>query len=420
MRKCVSEAEKTLGVMKAADLSQKDELDYLKLKAQKCTKALVACPLTNLHAWLAYMTIYIPGTTYSSPTTSLTEEQCKTLQAIIKPALLKKMGLPPTLPNGVVYGDQYFGGIGFLQAFAEQGMNKTLLFGRLELTDSWRPYSQRKNDKFIMDLALQCKIFTTSELEMINACRLYLQVSRISDIATPDGRRILHKMLHGEYMIEEIHDFRKTTYDWPIQAKPNAHAWTKWHLALTKIACNHVGLLTTPLGPWHDQIEQSWKYWITESGESLFEHTTRDWQLHPLQRGGLTARYYLESTTVEQPRAVYSAIPINRNQRLICPNHKSTRTNSTKKMATYSTFQEYLSNNTEQWEKHLLKECMKIPEAPTTLRHNLLLGHNLFIVSDGGDTDGSGYFGWVIANEHRAPYVKDLGCHQATNTSTNP
>eukprot|EP00978_Attheya_sp_CCMP212_P018953 scaffold52481_cov61-Attheya_sp.AAC.3 len=63
-----------------------------------------------------------------------------------------------------------------------------------------------------MDLILQCKIFNTSKLEMINACRLYLQVSQLSDIATPDGKRILHKMLHGEYMIEEIHAFRKTTY----------------------------------------------------------------------------------------------------------------------------------------------------------------------------------------------------------------
>eukprot|EP00978_Attheya_sp_CCMP212_P028332 scaffold97599_cov32-Attheya_sp.AAC.4 len=216
-----------------------------------------------------------------------------------------------------------------------------------------------------MDLALQCKIFTTSELEMINACRLYLQVSSISDIAIPDSRRILHKMLHGEYTIEEIHAFRKTTYDWPIQAKPNSHAWTKWHLALTKIACNHVGLLTTPLGPWHDQIEQSWKYWIAESGESLFKHKTMDWQLHPLQRGGLTARYSLESTTVEQPRAIYPAIPITRNQWLICPNHKSTRINNTKKMVTYSTFQEYLRNNTEQWEKHLHKECMEIAQSTT-------------------------------------------------------
>eukprot|EP00978_Attheya_sp_CCMP212_P024471 scaffold76833_cov35-Attheya_sp.AAC.1 len=40
---------------------------------------------TKIHAWLAYMTVYIPGTTYSSPTTSLTEDQCKSLQAIIKP-----------------------------------------------------------------------------------------------------------------------------------------------------------------------------------------------------------------------------------------------------------------------------------------------------------------------------------------------
>eukprot|EP00978_Attheya_sp_CCMP212_P029369 scaffold104111_cov65-Attheya_sp.AAC.4 len=114
--------------MKASDLSQTGELKYLKQKAPKFTKALVVCPLTNLHAWLAYMLVYIPGTTYSSPMTSLTEKQCKSLQAIIKPILLKKMGLPPTLPNGVVYGDQYFGGIGFLEAFAEQGMNKKLVF----------------------------------------------------------------------------------------------------------------------------------------------------------------------------------------------------------------------------------------------------------------------------------------------------
>ena len=456
-RKCVTEAEKTLGVMKAADLSQTEELKHLKQKAQKFTKALVACPLTHLHAWLAYTTVYIPGTTYSSPTTSLTEAQCVELQAIIKPVLLKKMGLPPTLPNGVVYGDQYFGGIGFLQAFAEQGMNKTLvflrhvraktdlgnqfliglrfyqlhagtsecvlkntallsylnfpwfdtwrqylhhLFGRLELTEAWRPQSQRTNDKFIMDLVLQCKIFNTSELEMINACRLYLQVSRISDISTPDGRRILHKMLHGEYTIDEIHAFRKTTYTWPRQEKPNEQAWKIWHLALTKTACNHTGLLLQRLGTWNEQIEPSWKYWIEASGEALFERTPTDWQRHPLQRGGLTAKYTLESTTVEQPTEVYPTIPINRNQGLICPNQKSDRTYRNKTPATYSTFQEYLRHNTEPWEKHLLRECMEIEEAPTTLRHNLLLGHNLFVVSDGGDTDGNGYFGWVIANEH--------------------
>eukprot|EP00978_Attheya_sp_CCMP212_P015598 scaffold40191_cov60-Attheya_sp.AAC.5 len=143
---------------------------------------------------------------------------------------------------------------------------------------------------------------------------------------------------------------------------------------------------------------------MEESGEALFEQTPMDWQLHPLQRGGLTARYACNSTSAEQPSKVYPAIPINRKQGLICPNHKSTRTHRTKNPTTYSTFQEYLRHSTEPWEQHLLRECMEIQEAPTTLRHNLLLGHNLFIVSDGGDTDGNGYFGWVIANEHSTLY----------------
>ena len=51
-RKCVTEASKTLGVFKAADLSQSGELKYLKKKATKFAKALISCPLSNMHAWL--------------------------------------------------------------------------------------------------------------------------------------------------------------------------------------------------------------------------------------------------------------------------------------------------------------------------------------------------------------------------------
>eukprot|EP00978_Attheya_sp_CCMP212_P029334 scaffold103870_cov35-Attheya_sp.AAC.1 len=93
---------------------------------------------------------------------------------------------------------------------------------------------------------------------------------------------------------------------------------------------------------WNEQIENSWKYWMEESGEAIFEQTPMDWQLHPLQQGGLTARYASNSTTVEKPSKVYPAIPINRNQGLICPNHKSTRKYRIKNPVNYATFQDYL------------------------------------------------------------------------------
>jgi hypothetical protein len=122
-RKCVTTSIKTLGVFKAADLSQKDEYEHLEGKAQQFAKALISCPLSHMHAWLAYWTVCIPGITYSFPTTSLTEQQCTKLEKIIKPSLVKKLGLPDTFPNLLLYGDKYFGGVGVLQLFAEQGMN---------------------------------------------------------------------------------------------------------------------------------------------------------------------------------------------------------------------------------------------------------------------------------------------------------
>jgi hypothetical protein len=119
-----------LGVFKAADLSQKQEIKYLTSKANKFARALIVCPLGHFHSWLAYFTVFIPGVTYSFPTTSLTEDECTKLEKIVKIPLLQKMGLPPTLPNEIFYGDQYFGGIGILRLFAEQGMNQVLLLMR--------------------------------------------------------------------------------------------------------------------------------------------------------------------------------------------------------------------------------------------------------------------------------------------------
>eukprot|EP00978_Attheya_sp_CCMP212_P004095 scaffold8867_cov28-Attheya_sp.AAC.1 len=60
------------------------------------------------------MAVFIPGVTYSAPTTSLTEDQCEKLEKIVKPALIKKLGLPDTFPNHMLYADKYFGGIGLL------------------------------------------------------------------------------------------------------------------------------------------------------------------------------------------------------------------------------------------------------------------------------------------------------------------
>ena len=74
-RKCVTHAAKTLGVFKAAALSQTGEYQHLLRKTKRFAKEpLISCPLNHVHsAWLAYATVYIPSVTYLFPTTALDE-----------------------------------------------------------------------------------------------------------------------------------------------------------------------------------------------------------------------------------------------------------------------------------------------------------------------------------------------------------
>eukprot|EP00978_Attheya_sp_CCMP212_P035378 scaffold153681_cov61-Attheya_sp.AAC.3 len=127
---CQRSKPNPLGVMKAANSQQTSEYEHLIRKTEHFSKALVACPLNHINAHLAqYDTVYmIPSVTYSFPTTSLSELQCKTIQKIVKPHLRRKMRFPASFPNDMAYGDAYFGaGVGLHEIYAEQGIHKTLL-----------------------------------------------------------------------------------------------------------------------------------------------------------------------------------------------------------------------------------------------------------------------------------------------------
>ena len=55
---------------------------------------------------------------------------------------------------------------------------------------------QRKNDQSIMVEIRKMKLSKQSNIQ-INACRLYLQVATLSDIANPEGRKINNHFLEG-------------------------------------------------------------------------------------------------------------------------------------------------------------------------------------------------------------------------------
>lgn len=456
-RICVSKAKKTLGVMKSADLQQTAEYENLQKKTVTFTKALAACPLSHFHAWLSYTTVYIPGVTYSFPTTSLTEKQCNAIQSIVKETLLQKMGLPPTFPLELVYGDKYFGGIGLLILFAEQGMHQTLLFlrhvradtslgqqliiairyyqlhagisesaleytaplpyvnfpwidslrqylyqasGILKMTTPWLPTKQRQGDSFIMDKMTQSKRFKDSELRTINNCRMYLQVTRVSDIATPDGSRVLTKMLSGEYHIEDLTTIRRQEYQWPRQERPHEPSWKLWSDAISQVISTTSGTLLQPLGEWNHDHEASWHYVTSNSTQQLYHRTTRGWRSHKMTRNGRIKKFEIaNSPSAPPPPDAYPSIPIRTATTILCPNSESSKQNVPMPIEDAPTFADYLETHTEPWERHLLKDTQEIRCHLFELKDHLHMGTNLFFVSDGGDTDGCGYFGWVIATD---------------------
>ena len=68
----------------------------------------------------------------------------------------------------------------------------------VNLTDASLPNGkQRAGDEFLMDALRLRGNCTYTELKRINACRMYLQVTRLSDITSVDGKRIDPSILKG-------------------------------------------------------------------------------------------------------------------------------------------------------------------------------------------------------------------------------
>jgi hypothetical protein len=59
----------------------------------------------------------------------------------------------------------------------------------IQLDDPCLPPLQRKHDAYIMDMILQCNHYTPTEIKKLNYCRLYADITLLSDCTTPCGTK---------------------------------------------------------------------------------------------------------------------------------------------------------------------------------------------------------------------------------------
>jgi hypothetical protein len=234
-----------------------------------------------------FITVYTPSIKYPLTTTSISRTILQNLQKPVIQAVLSRMGFNNHMPRALVYAYKRYGGIGLLDLYSEQSLSQVnLLITHLRsisylrntliilletyqiasgylgnplenftvTTNVHSPWIQsiraflnnvqgkiiipelattkklRQHDKAIMELAVQGD-FLKSELECINTCRIFLQVTSLAEITNDRGDMFLPQVTKGQVNQSnqpKLHKVPKSLLSWPVQTPPSTKAWRIW------------------------------------------------------------------------------------------------------------------------------------------------------------------------------------------------
>jgi hypothetical protein len=363
-----STAYKYVGIQLALNGQMKSQIEDLSDKCQKMTVIFRQQYFNPSDAKQGFTTIYSPSITYVLPTTSIPRQTLNTIQKPIIHSVLSRLGFNNHMPRAVVYASKLRGGLGLLDLYTEQGNSQikliiTHLRSRSYLSDSiiillesfqvaagiigsplvnttfisyvdspWIQSVQqflfsinstihipqlksilplRQNDRAIMDLPTTHN-FSKSELEIINACRIYMQVTTLAEITNTQGNEILPCVLYGKMTTDNTPVLWKTstsTLKWPNQTYPSKKSWTLWKRFLLLHYSNNYKIHPA-LGYWttNCHIVRNWHY--KTSGVNITYSTPQSTQLFmPQTSRTRNTKTYLR-VQIDSPLSDNRAIPI--------------------------------------------------------------------------------------------------------------
>eukprot|EP00978_Attheya_sp_CCMP212_P030095 scaffold109546_cov35-Attheya_sp.AAC.1 len=128
-----------------------------------------------------------------------------------------------------------------------------------------------------MDAILSSPTISPSKYEVLNYCRMHLQVTTLSDIATSDGKYIRHDALLGCTDWSKFLDVMQ----WPNQPRPDPDSWKLWDKTIRTLFCNEDGQkLRQPLGKWTETETKKWKFRYSHSHQALYRYSKSKWHRH--------------------------------------------------------------------------------------------------------------------------------------------
>jgi hypothetical protein len=123
----------------------------------------------------------------------------------------------------------------------------------VEFTATTLPRVQCSGDEFIMDGIQLRGGCTATELQRINAWRMFLQVLRVSDMSSANGQFLRHDALIGKTTTQ----FQSST-QWPRQGRPPREWWSLWCTRLKRAFSRNRSSadLWVPLSKWTSEFNK--------------------------------------------------------------------------------------------------------------------------------------------------------------------
>ena len=121
----------------------------------------------------------------------------------------------------------------------------------IKLKEFEHPIPQRENDVCIMDTITK-NIASKITLQRLNACRLFLQITLLSEITSANRKFIKHNILNGK------RNSITSTKIWTRQKSPEKATWTMWRSLLKRNFCSYYNTIQSQsqLGSWNCQANQ--------------------------------------------------------------------------------------------------------------------------------------------------------------------
>jgi ribonuclease HI/exonuclease III len=454
---------RTLGVRIAPAGTWTAEYQYRRNQARELAMLVAGSSMSRDTARVGYFMMVCPKLEYPLAVTQFTQKQCDSITSPVLRACLSKMGYNCNMPKEVIYGPAELFGVGCHDYYVEQGVRQLVtLFGHIrqqsatgnmmrielqwcqvqagtgkylladpiddidyietcwimsirdflrtyglsiDLTKSPLPSLQAAGDEFLMDAIRQRGDCTATEMQRINACRMFLQVTRVSDITSADGKDLRKECLVGQ----QHHGFCSST-KWPRQGIPPKTWWRLWNkkLRLVLTTDGRNTRLRRPLGKWDDNMQLAeWRTLCTATGDQVEVYERRRDGMYNLYRntaGRAGRSNQVDGTVIGTVDSIpthslpaFMGSPSRSGQRRVSFRQREPGTTETLPTPEVTSFAAYVATQ-DLHIRQLLEHADVSDNSAAAVLHQLYTQRHIVAGTDGGLLNDNGTFGYVWAN----------------------